>query len=64
MTIQYEEKEPCCRCIHKRVCGATSCLNEIKYTVPHPYFKINVECTEFYNEQLATMTERDSIDER
>ena len=64
MTVQYEGKEPCCRCIHKYVCGATRCLNEIKYTVSHPFFNIHVECTEFYNEQLAAMAERELIEER
>lgn len=58
MTVQYEGKEPCCRCIHKKVCSAKRCLNEMKYTVAHPFFNIKVECIEFYNEQLATMTER------
>lgn len=63
MTVQYEGKEPCCRCIHKKVCSATRCLNEMKYTVAHPFFIIKVECTEFYNEQLATMAERRLIKE-
>lgn len=61
MTAQYEGKEPCCRCIHKKVCEATKCLNEIKYTVTHPFFNIKVECTEFYNEHLVTMVEREFI---
>lgn len=49
MTLQYEGEEPCCRCIHKNVCGAKSCLNEIQYSTTHPYFNIDVKCTEFYN---------------
>lgn len=62
MTVQYEGKEPCCRCIHKKVCSATSCLNEIKYTVVHPYFNINVECTEYYSEQLVIYPRSESIE--
>lgn len=58
MTVQYEGEEPCCRCIHKKVCSATRCLNEMKYTVVHPYFNIEVKCTEFYNKRIATMVER------
>lgn len=61
MTVQYEGKEPCCRCIHKKVCTATKCLNDIKYTVVHPFFNIRVECTEFYNERLATTVEKELI---
>ena len=63
MTLQYEGEEPCCRCIHKNVCGARSCLNEIQYSTTHPYFNIEVKCTEFYNKRLATMVERQLIKE-
>lgn len=51
--LQYEGKEPCYRCVHKNICEATRCLDEIRYTVRHlkyPLFNIKVECTEFYNE--------------
>ena len=58
MTREYKGQEPCCRCIHKNVCGAKKCLNEIQYSVVHPFFDIEVKCTEFYNERLATMVER------
>ena len=63
MTLQYEGEEPCCRCIHKNVCGARSCLNEIQYSTTHPYFNIEVKCTEFCNKRLATMVERQLIKE-
>lgn len=63
MKVQYEGEEPCCRCIHKKVCSARECLNEIQYSTTHPYFDIEVKCTEFYNEQLATMAERQLINE-
>lgn len=63
MTIQYEGKEPCCSCIHRKVCNAKICLNELKYTIVHPFFKIKVECTEYYDEQLATMAKTQSIKE-
>lgn len=49
-----KELEPCCRCTHKKVCEATRCLDEIKYTVRHlkyPIFNVKVECTEFYIEE-------------
>lgn len=63
MTVQYESKEPCYRCIHKKVCNARHCLNEIEYSTTHPYFVIEVKCTEFYNEHLVTMAERKLIKE-
>lgn len=59
--LQYKGKEPCCRCVHKKICEATRCLDEIRYTVRHlkyPLFNLKVECTEFYNEQqLASKVE-------
>ena len=58
MNYNYDGKEPCCRCVHKKVCGAKRCLNEIQYSTSHPYFTIEVKCTEYYNERLATMIER------
>ena len=61
MTGQYDREEPCCRCIHKKVCSARKCLNEIQYSTTHPYFRIEVKCAEFYNERLATMAERELI---
>lgn len=62
MTIYYKDQEPCCRCFHKNVCTARNCLQEIKYTTTHPFFIIEVKCTEYYNEKLATMAERQLIE--
>lgn len=59
MTVKYEKQEPCNRCIHEKVCCAKSTLNDITYTVVHPYFNIQVVCTEFYNKAIATLVERD-----
>lgn len=58
--MNYSDKEPCCRCIHKKVCGAKHCLNEIQYSTTHPYFTIEVKCTEYYNELMEVNADADS----
>ena len=40
-------KKPCENCIHKKVCEATKKFDEINVTVTHPFFKAQIECTEF-----------------
>ena len=54
----YNGEEPCCRCIHKKVCGAKNCLNETQYATTHPFFRIDIKCSEYYNERIATMVEK------
>lgn len=60
----YSGEEPCSRCFHKKVCEAKKCLNEIQYSTTHPYFNIQIECTEFYNERLATIERLATMFER
>lgn len=41
-------KIPCESCIHNRVCNAKIYFKEIKVKETHPYVKVTLECTEFY----------------
>lgn len=44
-------KKPCENCIHKKVCEATKKFDEINVTVTHPFFKAQIECTEFRQQE-------------
>lgn len=44
---------PCDSCIHNRVCRVQSCFEETKVNTTHPYIKVILKCTEFYEKPNA-----------